>query len=210
MYLDYLTGEVYTNCLDIFPVLCHIFGRLVSIRLFCYIASMWFVFLPALLAFPLGGYAQPLRLDYGVNMVDINADGVDDMIVRTRWENMNAHSFDRYLIAVTLNGPAYSGAKVYEVPLGDDSDYRIQTNEGADCLRAGFAFSLDGNRMLKVVKYRLEAGVETYCEPARMTTTTYRLRPNPDGGFGIPYFYLKQVRMKTSSQRYEDVSGFIQ
>lgn len=171
---------------------------------------MWFVVLPVLLALPLWGHAQPLRLEYGVNKVDINADGVDDMIVRTRWENMNAHSFDRYLIAVTLDGPEYSGAKVYEVPLGDNSDYRIQTNEGADCLRVGFVFRLDGKGMLEVVKYRLEAGVETYCEPARMTTTTYRLRPNPDGGFGIPYFYLKQVRTTTSSKKYDDVSGFIQ
>jgi len=146
-----------------------------------------------------------------VNKVDINADGVNDMIVRTRWENMNAHSFDRYLIAMTLAGPDYSGPKIYEIPLGESYDYRIETREGAECIVQGYSFRLNQRKMLEVTKYSLGESKENYyCGEAPMFTTHYRLSPSPDGGFGIPYYYLKQIgKPKQSLRMYRDVSIFM-
>jgi hypothetical protein len=139
--------------------------------------------------------------------LDLNADGAQDMILRTRWENGNAHSFDRYVIAIVQTNP--NGRQiVHEVPLGAASQYRIQTNEGADCLRTGYVFRFNAARRLEVVEYRLADAVETYCEATAMTTTLYRLA-HADGEVGLPPFYLKQIQQTTSAQAYADVSSFI-
>lgn len=154
------------------------------------------------------GYAQTLKLEYGVNNVDINADGVEDIIVRTRWENMNAHSFDRYVIAMVLEGENYSGAKYYEVPLGDTYEYRIETREGAECVRIGYKFILNSDKMLEVEEYKLDESEEHYCGKAAMKTIKYRLMES-EGNVGIPYFYLKKIEERKSLKKSETVEDLI-
>jgi hypothetical protein len=101
-------------------------------------------------------WAQPLTLNYGVNNVDINADGVNDMIVRTRWENMNAHSFDRYLITITLDGLEYSGAKIYEVPLDESYDYTKTYCEAAMMITTYYRLTPTGGQDVGVPYFYLK------------------------------------------------------
>jgi hypothetical protein len=154
-------------------------------------------------------FVEPLQLKYGVNTPDLNADGIADLIVRTRWETMNAHAFDRYMVALTLPATATPDIHIYEVPLGTDAQRRIQTNAGAECLRTGYVFALNAEAMLEVTEYRLKPGETTYCEPTPLTTTTYRLTAS-GGDVGLPYFYLRQVKVSTSREQYTDVSAMVQ
>jgi hypothetical protein len=145
--------------------------------------------------------------EYGLTLLDLNADGEQDIILRTRWENGNAHSFDRYTLAIVQTSTA--GQHItHEVPLAESSQSRIQTNEGAECLRTGYVFRLNNERRLEVVEYRLTEGVQTYCEATLMTTTLYRLE-HTEGEVGLPPFYLRQIEQKRSSERFTDVSAFI-
>lgn len=156
-------------------------------------------------------WAGPLALNYGPNVVDINADDAPDLIIRTRWENFNAHSFDRYLVMVRLNGPDYPHA-LYEVAKDDQGpDYTFHTTEGADCTRTAYTFSLDSKGMLTVTRYMLEAGKNTYCEPSPLTVTTYHLTDSvKEQGMPLPGltpYYLKKVKETVTQKRYADVSG---
>ncbi len=170
----------------------------------------------AIIAATQGAFAEapissnPTRItsDYGLTLTDLNADGEKDIILRNRWDNGNAHSFDRYTIAILQTDPASGMHIAYEVPLGESSQYRIQTDEGAECLRTGYVFRLNNKRQLELVEYRLAEGTETYCEMTPMTTTTYRLE-RTEGEAGLPPFYLRKVEQKLSSQPYADVNPFM-
>lgn len=96
-------------------------------------------------------HAQSLKLDYGVNRVDINADGVEDMIVRTRWDVNSAHSADRYFVAVALKGgPGGMPIAYYDVGFEQDNSTAFFTSEGADCVLSGYVFRLNKKRMLEI------------------------------------------------------------
>lgn len=154
--------------------------------------------------------SKPLDIAYGANSMDINADGIPDLIVRARWENWNAHSFDRYFIMVRLKDEQYYPNEYYEVAMGDNgADYQFHTTEGADCLVVGYTFSLDAKGMLVVKRYMRDPGVEQYCEPRHVTITTYRLTDSlKEQGLGLPGltpYYLKSVHKYRTWRKYEDV-----
>ncbi len=156
--------------------------------------------------------AEPLQLTYGVNEVDINADGTADLIIRSRWENMNAHSFDRYLIMVQLEDE-HLPERFYEVPLGDSSHYEFTNDEGADCHSTAYKFSLNKGRVLEVVRYSRVIG-GSMVEPQPVTVTHYTLAygPNENGGefySGTPLYYLKQVKQYETKKLYCDVRDLL-
>jgi len=77
--------------------------------------------------------AEELELKYGVNTIDINADGLDDVIVKSRWENGNAHSFDRFY---TVLASKWMKGQLYEVPVGKtgyDAPHFFETRENVSC-----------------------------------------------------------------------------
>lgn len=163
------------------------------------------LFLAGMVGVPV--WAAPLEVHYGVNEVDINGDGVKDMIVRSRWENGNAHSFDRYLVMVRLSGKDYPQG-VYEVPKGTEWDYKFMTSEGADCLRTGYRFELEQN-MLVVTQYSLDGGKQSFCEAQRMAVTTYKLTDNSIMEESVAPFYLRKISIKKSLRKYDNVINFI-
>jgi hypothetical protein len=120
---------------------------------------MRFIFASLMMSIPWHGlvYAAPLSLDYGANTLDINADGHDDLMVRSRWENGNAFSFDRYLVMIR------DGAVWQEVPFGDRYDYNFRTAESMDCVTADdmafrtlYTFELNKTGWLEVTRYTRE------------------------------------------------------
>lgn len=173
---------------------------------------MWFVVLPVLLALPLWDYAQPLRLEYGVNKVDINADGVDDMIVRTRWDVESAHSADKYMLAIAYGGNKdYLPKGYYDVGFEQDNAKVFWTSEGADCVLSGYVFRLNAKKLLEMDYYHRDFG-ESYADSQPVTVTTYRLAEREDAalrGMGLTPYYLRKVGEHRTSKKYCDVRGLM-
>jgi hypothetical protein len=172
---------------------------------------------PALLMFllPVSAFAVPLELHYGANSVDINGDGVPDLIVKTRWENMNAHSFDKYLVAIHLKDKFYD-REYYEVPLGDTFDYSFANFESADCLnkdiisQIDYKFELDKG-WLKVTRYE-RIGWDDHSDVYPVKIMTYRLTDSGkegERGVGDPLFYLKLVDTQMARKKYCDVKDLM-
>jgi len=157
---------------------------------------------------PLWGYAQPLQLKYGVNQQDLNADGVPDLIIRTRWDNQNAHSYDRYLVALQR------GNEWLEVPLENARESAFATAEGADCITAddmalhvGYRFYLH-HGMLEITRFTRE-----WVEPRDdypVVKTIFRLEPGEVGLPGQTPFYFKKLKAEKLKQRFCDVRDVIE
>jgi hypothetical protein len=150
--------------------------------------------------------AEELKLEYGVNNVDINADGLDDAIVKSRWENGNAHSFDRYLILAQLKGE-HNLHGFYEIPLGDRVNYSFTTSEGADCILTDYKFAKKKSGLLEVTKYTRNHG-ENYASDEHVTITTYVFADSikdEDFSIGFPVFYLKETNETVTDKKYCNV-----
>jgi hypothetical protein len=173
-------------------------------------------------AMAVGGWAAPLDIHYGVNEVDINGDGVKDLIVRVRWDNMNAHSFDKYMIALRLDKEDLGEPVSYDVPIGKTAPYNhplMMTEEGMDCvtkddraIHSGYVFSLNDKGYLEVKEFN-----RIWKEPADaypVEVTTYRLtdastdsRIDEEIGVlpGDPSWYLKEVKKVRLKRKVCDV-----
>ncbi len=166
-----------------------------------------YAFILIFIAISFTAWSEILELTYGVNRLDVNADGIPDMILRTRRDNFTAHSFDRYTILVTLPNRDHP-ASIYDVPIGTGPKSDFHTTEGADCLRTGYTFERDSNGILVVTRYMLEEGDRFYCEPTPLTVTTYKLTSGTDEL--IAPYYMKQTGERIVRKTYEDVSGLVE
>lgn len=168
-------------------------------KMWCIVACLFWA---VLMLFVPPSFAEVLNLHYGVNEVDVNGDGVQDMIVKARWENFNAHSFDRFLIMIKLKD-SYLDRDYYEVPLGNDSNYMFVTAEGMDCVSADdramhvmYRFERDKQHRLMIYKY-----ARHWLKPADnyfVDEILYVLHRNQDSDWGPPYSLQKkwQKRLK--------------
>ena len=160
-------------------------------------------------AFPLA-QAGELKLEYGVNNVDINDDGLDDIIVKSRWENGNAHSFDRYLILAQLKGE-HNLNGFYEIPLGDRAKYSFTTSEGADCILTDYKFAKNKSGFLEVTKYARNLG-KSYASEEHVTITSYVFADSikdEDFSIGFPILYLKKINEKVTDKKYCNVRNLM-
>lgn len=150
--------------------------------------------------------AEVLKLEYGVNNVDINADGLEDIIVKSRWENGNAHSFDRYLILAQLKGK-HNLNGFYEIPLGDSANYSFTTSEGADCILTDYKFAKNESGFLEVTKYARNFG-ESYASDEHVTVTNYIFADSikdEEFSIGFPILYLKKMSEAVTDKKYCNV-----
>ncbi|MBI1363163.1 MAG: hypothetical protein GC134_04190 [Proteobacteria bacterium] len=172
-----------------------------------------------LLLQPVMCQAEPLTMHYGVNDVDMNGDGVDDIIVKSRWENGNAHSFDRYLALINCKDELCREG-VYEVPLGLMEKGSFVTSEGAGCASESpnglsqltdYTFEKDENGLLVITKYARDFG-ENYSSKMPVTITSYKFSDALKEGemsIGLPRFYFKEVSKRTTEDKYCNVRDLI-
>ena len=162
--------------------------------------------------FPLWGYAQTLQLKNGVNQQDLNADGVPDLIIRTRWDVMSAHSADKYLIAIATSTDEEGFPKgYYDVGLEQDSNPIFWTSEGADCILSGYKFRLNQHKILEMEYYKRDFG-ENYADSQPVTITTYRLTNRHGaalGGIGLTPAYFEQIAVRRTLKKYCDVRALM-
>lgn len=158
---------------------------------------------------PLG---KLLDIAYGANSVDINADGIPDLIVRTRWDVLSAHGADRLSIAVHLEpSDEHGDAGFYDVGTDVEPSKVFATSEGADCATRAYRFWLNGQGMLVMRAYAREIG-QSYSDPRPVTITTYELKDRRQaslGGTGITPFYLAKVKERITQKQYCDVRDVI-
>ena len=159
---------------------------------------IWIVTFAIVLLYSSPAFADKLKLHYGTNRIDLNSDGLDDLILKVRWENGNAHSFDKYLVAL-------NNRKNYlEIPLGDRANYNFTSSEGADCILEDYTFRKDETGRLEVLRFRREHG-KSYGDFQKVTITTYKLIEDPDPIPGFPPYFLKPMTKRITEKKYCDV-----
>jgi len=152
----------------------------------------------------LSALADNLNLKYGANLIDLNADGLQDIVLKMYWDNSNAHSSDTYMIALN------AGGTFLEIPLGDDAKYSITTTEGASCLGQDisylrdFSFRKNETGWLEVTEFRRGFG-KSYGDSQSVTITTYKLVKNPDPLPGFAVSFLKPIKKYVTREKYCDV-----
>lgn len=160
------------------------------------VSMVWYLVLLGCFGFLMAPWASEKRLDldYGINRIDVNGDGREDLILRARWDVATAHPADRYSIILDLPQKDFS-ERFYEVGIEDDLTTGILTFEGADCVLTGYVFILNNNRLM-VYKYHREIG-KGFAEREKVRRTTYALvsrELHDDGGVGYSPYYLKKIK----------------
>lgn len=172
---------------------------------------------------PAAAFAEVLDLKYGANMVDINNDGVLDLITKIRWDNGNAHSFDSYTIGVQFSRDEEKDV-FYAVPL--EQDFRkmhFYNGEFASCTpdespyeinqSTGYRFELNKKGWLQVTKFSRPTD-EGYGVEAPVSIATYFLtdvlienadEPEVKWMPTDARFYLKKVKETVTKKKYCDV-----
>lgn len=161
-----------------------------------------------ILLIPQAAFAEAITLNYGANYIDINNDGLEDLIVKMRHENGNAHSYDTYVIAINT-GHAYQ-----TVPLGFPNEVKIQTVEGAGCVvetsngishLVDFEFNLTSDNNFEIKRYERPQG-SGYGDIKPITITSYNLvdEVKEYGALtvGVPQFYMKEINREITEKEY--------
>ncbi len=153
-------------------------------------------------------FADVLNIKYGVNSMDINGDGIDDMIIRTRWDVSSAHSADKYSLAVSYGGNgAFIPKGYYDVGFQEDNSRILWTSEGADCVLSGYVFHVNKGKALEIDYYHRDWG-EGYADTQPVTITRYRLTDRHNEaleGMGLTPYFLKKIKERRIMKKYCDV-----
>ena len=159
-------------------------------------------------------HTEVLNINYGANNIDINADGIDDLIVKSRWENGNAHSFDRFYTALASQ---WSKGQLYEVSVsktGYDAPHFFETRENVGCLSSELAhtvkivFEKQNNGKIVAKKFFLESG--SYAEKRSAFMEIYHLTDTVEefgmgGNIGAGLHFWKKGEVIHLKGKYCDV-----
>ena len=151
----------------------------------------------------------PLR--NGPNDIDIDGDGLVDVVFVALRDNFNAHSYD--LVTFYRRGnrdePAwqlvpFDGLGLNSQPDGDS----FRTHYGADCQLRGIAVvrkAASPGEPVTVVVGERDFG-QSYADTARVTFVVYRLVRNDAGIPGSPPLYFQPDRTIEAKSKYCDVN----
>jgi hypothetical protein len=147
-----------------------------------------------------------VRLHYGVNRVDFNNDGVEDLVVLARRENFNAHDFD--VVTFYSNGPRDRQGDLGIVSMFDKNkeELTLEVSGGADCLLHDFRLVKPkrGNQPLLIVAARTWS--ESFYEKNTVTFSYFKLERNSSGEPGRPALYFNLYEVRQAKARYCDVN----
>jgi len=175
-----------------------------TMRIFCLVA----------LAFVMGLSANDTSLDsytvvklhYGLNRVDFNNDGEEDLVVIARRENFNAHGFD--VVTFYSNQPRNQQGNLAIVPMFDKEkeDLTLEVSGGADCLLHDFRLlkPKHGNEALLIVASRVWS--KSFAENNVVAFSYYKLETNHSGLPGRPVLYFTLSDVRQAKKKYCDVN----
>jgi hypothetical protein len=138
-----------------------------------------------------------VRLHYGINRVDFNNDGREDLVLVARRGNFNAHSFD--VVTFYSNDPQNEEGHLGIVPMFDKEEKEeltLEVSGGADCVLHDFRLLKPkrGNQAMLIIAARKWS--ESFYEENTVTFSYFKLERNTLGTPGRPilYFSLSEVR----------------
>ena len=147
-----------------------------------------------------------VKLHYGVNRVDFNNDGREDLVIVARRGNFNAHGFD--VVTFYANGPQNEDGHLAIVSMfdNDKEELTLEVSGGADCLLHDFRLLKPkrGNQTLLVVAARTWS--ESFYENNAVTFSYFRLERNSSGEPGRPGLYFTLSEVRQAKAKYCDVN----
>jgi len=145
-------------------------------------------------------------LNFGPNKVDMNGDGVNDVIFLGRRENFNAHGFTTFTFYIDTDNTWYI------VPFDNKKDAEekeyLSTSEGAD----GFLQDIrvlvpdsSSNAPTTIVVGVRDFG-ESFADAAPVKFIIYQLTRNDEGIPGWPPFYFQETQTIHGRKKYNDIN----
>lgn len=153
-----------------------------------------------------------VRLRNGSNDVDLDGDGGLDLVFSAWRENYNAHSYATTTFywqkRDSTSGPRWQLVPFFDAK-GVQSDDRLATSQGADCVLADLRLlrpGASGGRNSLVVAASRDVG-RSYADTAPVTFTVYTLERNDQGLAGSPARRFQLTQTFRSRARYCDVGN---
>ncbi len=163
-----------------------------------------------------------LQLRNGPNELDLNGDGLKDLVFIARRENFNAHGFDIVTLYIYTKSMKYfknstsSAGEWHLVPFfnekGVPDELSYTTTEGADCCLSDIRIlrpKSSEKKSVQVVVGIRDFG-ESYADDAFVKFISYDLKTNKDGMPGEPLFYFQQTKTIPVQKKYCDINQAFQ
>jgi carbapenem resistance CarG-like protein len=152
---------------------------------------------------------QVVQLSDGINHIDLNADGIPDVVVLAWRDNGNAHGFDVFTFYLAHSAHPPIMRAWLAVPLSDSASNEnefYRTTMGADCILSDIRLlrSTKPKDPVQLVTADREFG-ETYVDSMPVTFTVYRFVTDTEHVPSAPY-YFQAVRTVRSHGKYCDVT----
>lgn len=126
-----------------------------------------------------------IKLENGVNYIDLDGDGKKDIVIKAWFENFTAHG--HYLYAFIINRPDNpSGENWLVVPIASEKalEDSFRTVQGADCVIRDVRLIDRDNKVELIISERpLE---ESFYESKKVTFYRYELKEDTGGVPGSP------------------------
>jgi hypothetical protein len=137
----------------------------------------------------------------GINYIDLNVDGVKDMVVSGYRGNITAHSFDYYTFYI--NDRKYDPDLAWNIveiegenkERAESKNYEICTFQGADAILRDIEFVKGNDGKLQLVLADREFG-KSFIDIEKVTLTFYTLEYN-----GAEMRYIYKVKSKSISKK---------
>jgi len=147
-----------------------------------------------------------VKLHYGLNRVDFNNDGAEDLVVIARRENFNAHGFD--VVTFYSNEPKAQPGSLAIIPrfAKDHEDLTLEVSGGADCMLHDFRLlkPKQGKEALLVVADRTLSN--NFAEDNVVTFSYFKLEANAAEEPGRPVLYFNLIDKRPAKKKYCDVN----
>ena len=148
-----------------------------------------------------------VHVRYGINKVQLTADGLRGMLVRARRDNGNAHGFDVLSIYALASSKENPEANLLAVPVwgtGGEERMELTAGGGADCKLNDFRFIMESGKDLQLIAAEREFG-SSFADDGFVTFTYFQLERNEDAEIGRPLYYFESVKTSRSAKKYCDV-----
>jgi len=148
-----------------------------------------------------------IKIENGVNYIDLNGEGKKDIVIKAWFENFTAHGY--YLYTFIINRPDYASGKNWlVVPIELEKkafEDSFRTSQGADCVIRDIRLMKDGNNKVELIiaERPLE---ESFSESRKVTFYRYQLKEDREGLPGSPRFRFQLHDKWVSKNAYCDVN----
>jgi hypothetical protein len=154
-----------------------------------------------------------VRLNNGLNWIDLDGDGTRDLVLKAHYRNHNAHSFDTFTFIRAPGGgkTEYRADTEWETVPIEDSDgalaaLHVSTSQGADCRLRDIRLivSPDPRRVYLIIGHRKLK--DSYYERQAVQFAVYQFVHEPDGIPGVPEWAFREIGKIDAVRQYCDVN----